>query len=172
MQRLYAVLKCILAFFCLLFSVIIVFTIGKTAFFTDYFEKMDSLAKKIGGAFVLLTFLWLAFILCRFGYRLFMRVKASGNLQRKTSVSLWEGIIRTIVCSSLGAVLMLSFLFRLGTDPAVFYRTGEHMLTSSAVVDFWIAMTLSSISGFLLLRAGYRMLNQVKKIVDAEGTKI
>lgn len=172
MQRLYAVLKCILAFFCVLFSVIIVFAIGKMAFVSDYFEKMDSLAKKIAGAGVLLFFLWLAFILGRFGYRLFIRVKSSGNLQRKTSVSLGEGIIRTIACSSLGAILMLSFLLRLGKDPATFYPTGAHMLTSSVVIDFWIAMTLSSISGFFLLRAGYRMLNRVKKIVDAEGTRI
>lgn len=172
MQRLCAVLKCILAFLCLMLSVIIVVAIGKMAFVSDFFEKMDSLAKKIAGAGVLLTFLWVAFILGRFGYRLFMRVKSSGNLQRKTAVSLAEGIIRTIICGSLGAVLMLSFLLRLGTDPAVFYRTVAHMMTSSPVIDFWMAMTLSSISGFFLLWAGYRMFYRVKAIVDAEGTKI
>jgi hypothetical protein len=170
MQRAYAVLKCILAFFCVMFSGIIVFAIGKMAFVSDYFEKMDSLAKKIAGAGVLLTFLWVAFILGRFGYRLFMRVKSSGNLQRKTAVSLWEGIIRTIVCGSLGAVLLLSFLFKLGKGPASFYSAD--LLTPMIVITYWVAMVLGCIGGPLLLRAGYRMFYRVKAIVDAEGTKI
>jgi hypothetical protein len=172
MQRAYAVLKCIFAFFCVMMSVIIVVAIGRATFFTDFFEKMDSVAKKIVSAGVLLSFLWVAYLLGRFAYRLFMRVSASGNLKRKMAMSLWEGIIRTIVSSSLGAILMLSFLFKLGIDPAEFYRSGKHMMTSSPAIDFWFSMALSSIAGFFLLRRGYRMLNQVKKIVDAEGTKI
>jgi hypothetical protein len=61
MQRAYAVLKCIFAFFCVMMSVIIAFTIGKMALFTDYFEKLNGTAQKLGGQPFYCFFLWLAF---------------------------------------------------------------------------------------------------------------
>lgn len=168
MQRAYAVLKCVFAFFCVMTSVITGFAIIKMAFFTDYLEKLKGPAQKIVGAGFLLLFLWLAFILGRFGYRLFMRVKSSGNLQRKTSVSLAEGIIRTIVYGSLGGILTLSFFLKLGKGPASFHD----IVTPYIAMTYWMAMAIGGIGGPFLLRAGYRMLNQVKQIVDAQGTKI
>lgn len=170
MQRLYAVLKCIISFFSVTTGVFLVISIFHLMFYTNNLKEFHGIGEKTLAGLVLLGLFWLAYIMCRFGYRLFMRVRASGDLKRKKPLSpigrkLWAAIYLIS-----GALLMIGFLGTIDKDPAVavkHLKPGDNLL-----VQFWSTLAVMLVGSALLLRSGYKLCRPVKETAALPAQQI
>ncbi|MBO9727591.1 MAG: hypothetical protein J7623_03025 [Chitinophaga sp.] len=163
MQRLYAVLKCIVAFFSVTTGIILVISVARLVFFTDNMRQLGEVAGgRFAGILVLLIFLGLAYLMCWLGYRLFMRIWVSGALARKQPLSTGFRKFLGILYLLIGPTLLLSVLGNLGRN----LSNTPGITPEESDLRFWILQALVGAGAFFLIRIGYGMLKPLTGVKE------
>ena len=161
MQRTYAVLKCIVAFFSAFTGVLLVISVFHLTFFTSNLSHFHGVGERILVALVLLGMLYLAYAMCRFGYRLFMRVKSSGDLKRKKPLTPVMRKLWAVIYVVAGSLLMIGFLATVDKDPAQVMKNIEP--GNELLLRFWCNLALMFVGSALLLKSGYSLWKPAKE---------
>ncbi|HEY9258345.1 hypothetical protein [Chitinophaga sp.] len=166
MQRTYAVLKYLLAFFCMLTGVIIIISVI-SVLSLGTLSELEGVGEWVGTIIAFLLCLGPAFLLLRFGYRLFKEMQKSGILARKNPLSPEKRKSLAILYLVLGVVLTIAIIVNGLNGPGVSAGSPEFM--RGWVLGYWLSELLMFAGSIYLIKIGYTLWKPVKEKIELLG---
>lgn len=167
MQRLYAVLKIILAFLCMLAALIFTLS-GISVITTGYFTELAGIPELIAGLFAFVVLFGSVFLLGRWGYRLFMRVRQSKVLARKKPLSPLNRKLLAVLCIVTGFILIVLDTVSVLTRP----RLDDNInaaYNQGSILGYWAGVVLLLAAGIYLMVIGGRLLKPEREKIELLG---